>query len=309
MLVKEFLLKCIRIEYFYVIFFLGAMSINSLAQFDRSSGYFDPPERTDTTLIIGSYNIQFFGERKHDLGKLAKVIAQFDLCGIQEVKNPKAIKFLVDSLEALTKEDWGYNYGFPTYRPGGKYRETSAFVYRTKKVIIGDGTLGNVWDKEEIYRNDPFMCSFKSGNFDFTIFQIHTRWSNDDYGSREGEVVGICRHILDYKANNWQDDIIVMGDFNYSGKDSVLLSFAEELKYSQADNNPNTTYNRDNTGYSSPYDHFYFDFKITEEYLLNSCYAFNVTQFIYGNMMPESMALSKSELSDHLPIYAVFLTN
>lgn len=274
-----------------------------------SQHYGVPPERTDTTLILGTYNIQFFGERKHDLNHLARVIERFDICGIQEVKNPKAVKFLIDTLESLTKEDWGYVHGFPTYRPGGKYQETSAFVFRKSKVELGDGVISNVWDKDEKYRNDPFFCSFKAGHFDFSILQIHTRWSNDDYGSRAGEVEEIANQVEAFKENAWDEDVIVMGDFNYSANSKVIKAFCEELNLINVDPNPKTTFKKDNSDYASSYDHLFLDTKHTSEFVDSSSFAFDVTSFVYGDSSKESMKKSKSELSDHLPVYAVFRIN
>ena len=41
-------------------------------------------------------------------------------------------------------------------------------------------------------------------------------------------------------------------------------------------------------------------------YVDNSCKVLDVTQLVYGDNLPSNMGASKSEISDHLPVYAIF---
>lgn len=50
-----------------------------------------PPQRTKDNLIVAVYNIQWLGEKPHDLDKLAEVIQRFDVCGIVEIKDESAL--------------------------------------------------------------------------------------------------------------------------------------------------------------------------------------------------------------------------
>ena len=127
------------------------------------------PDRTDDNLIVASYNIQFFGRSEHDNKKLAKVIQNFDVCGIQEVHDEREIPKLVKELEKQTDKDWGYTFGVRTHRPGGDYHEAYGVVWRRDRVEMGDGVVGGIWDLEEAYRNDPYVAAFKRKGFDFVI--------------------------------------------------------------------------------------------------------------------------------------------
>ena len=56
------------------------------------------PQRTDSNVIVASYNIQFLGNNPHDLDKLAMIIENFDVCGIEEVKKESEVKLSKNSI-------------------------------------------------------------------------------------------------------------------------------------------------------------------------------------------------------------------
>ncbi len=269
------------------------------------------PDRTDDNVIVASYNIKWIGQTKHDFKKLAKVIANFDVCGIIEVKKETSIAELTKELKKITNKDWGYVFGFRTTNPAGNYYEAYAVVYRRDRVQLGDGVISNVWDPREAYRNDPYVVSFKSGNFDFALFLIHTRWTNDADGTRANEVQEIVAQVNFFQKVTSERDILIMGDFNYPGTSTVMKEMATEIGFVQCDLDPLTTYKQDYSAYANPYDHIYVSKKHTaeKEYIAGSAQAFDVTHYIYGNNSKASMKKSKSELSDHLPVFVVFKTN
>lgn len=274
-----------------------------------SQGIAKIPERTDDNLIVASYNIKWLGQTKHDFKKLAKVIANFDVCGIVEVRKETAVAELTEEIEKLTNKDWGYVYGFRTTNPSGNYYEAYAVIYRRDRVQLGDGLISNVWDKNEAYRNDPYVVSFKSGNFDFALFLIHTRWSDDDDGSRANEIAELKNQLDFFYSVSKEKDVLLMGDFNYSGNDTPMKEMATASKLTQCDENPLTTFKNDYSAYASAYDHLYISLTNTIEYITGSANAFDVTNYIYGNNSAASMKKSKSELSDHLPVFGVYKTN
>ena len=281
--------------------------ILSISLFGQSVSF--APERTDDNLIVASYNIKWLGQTKHDFKKLAKVIENFDVCGIVEVRKEIAVIELVREIEKLTNLDWGYTFGYRTTNPSGSYYEAYAVVYRRDRVQLGDGLISNVWDKNEAYRNDPYVVSFKSGNFDFALFLLHTRWSDDDDGNRKNEVAELKSQLDFFYSVSKEKDVLLMGDFNYSGNDTPMKEMAAASKLKQCDQNPLTTFKNDYSAYASAYDHLYISTSNTKEYMEGSANAFDVTNYIYGNNSAASMKKSKSELSDHLPIFGVFKTN
>jgi hypothetical protein len=281
--------------------------ILSISLFGQSVSF--APERTDDNLIVASYNIKWLGQTKHDFKKLAKVIENFDVCGIVEVRKEIAVIELVREIEKLTNLDWGYTFGYRTTNPSGNYYEAYAVVYRRDRVQLGDGLISNVWDKNEAYRNDPYVVSFKSGNFDFALFLLHTRWSDDDDGNRKNEVAELKSQLDFFYSVSKEKDVLLMGDFNYSGNDTPMKEMAAASKLKQCDQNPLTTFKNDYSAYASAYDHLYISTSNTKEYMEGSANAFDVTNYIYGNNSAASMKKSKSELSDHLPIFGVYKTN
>jgi hypothetical protein len=264
------------------------------------------PQRTEDNVIVASYNIKWFGELSHDLTKLAIVIENFDVCGIIEVKGESAVAELALALKTKTGKDWGYVYGFRTNRPGSTYHEAYGVLYRRDRVQLGDGVISNIMDLEETYRHDPYAVSFKRKNFDFILLLVHTRWTNDNYGTRANEVRMLATHINKFRTFLTERDYILAGDFNYSGTNQNMRDMAQDAGLKQIDPNAKSTFKNDNSGYSSSYDHIYISPTDTKEFIPGQCKILDSTQLVYGDDSTEDMANSKAELSDHLPVCTVF---
>lgn len=269
------------------------------------------PARKDNNLIVAAYNIQFFGELDHDLDKLAEVIQHFDVCGIIEVKVESEVARLAKKLKEKTGKAWGHIFGVRTHRPGGQYHEAYAFVWRRDRVELGDGVMGNIWDREENFRNDPFVASFRRGNFDFVMALIHTRWTDDDEGTREGEVSAAVDQIHWMKSFIDERDLIFAGDFNYSGTSAPLKQMAQEGNLTQLDQNSKSTFKTDGSGFASSYDHIFVGKtgKTADQLENGACDSLDVCNLVYGNNSPTNMRKARRELSDHLPVFAVFRTD
>lgn len=264
---------------------------------------FYPSNSSRYTFKIATYNIKWLGQADHNYELLAKVISEFDLCGIVEVKDENDLKELVKEIEKLTRDDWGYIYGHRTHRPNGSYHEAYAFVWNREKVQLGDGLISNVWDRDEKFRNDPYLASFRLGEFDFIYMLVHTRWSDDEDGTRSQEVEEFANRINFMSSFLDEDDIILAGDFNYSGEAAEMKEMAESSELVQLDSNPKTTFKRDYSDYASAYDHIYVSSSFKEDCEVLSVEALDATELIYGNRSRESMKKSKNELSDHLPVF------
>jgi len=197
----------------------------------------DIPERKRNNIIVASYNIKWLGEWPHEYDSLAAVIQHFDVCGILEVTDEDGLPPLIEALEDKTGRDWGYVYGIRTHRPGGSYQEAYAAVWRRDRVELGDGVVSGIWDWEEAFRNDPFIVSFKRRNFDFNLLLIHTRWSSDTCGTRAGEVATIAKQINWMRTFLQERDIILAGDFNYSGSSDAMIAMADSAGLTQIDPN------------------------------------------------------------------------
>ena len=268
-----------------------------------------PPDRTDDNLIVAAYNIQFMGERAHDLYKLAKAIQHFDVCGVEELKGEAELRKLRDALEAETGQQWGYVFGVRTHRPQGDYHEAFGALWRKDRVELGDGVIGGLWDLKEEFRNDPFIVSFRRGNFDFSLILLHTRWTNDAEGTRANEVAALGRQIQWFRTFLPEKDLLMAGDFNYPGTRTEMKQMATAAGLKQLDKDPKTTFSGNGESYVSAYDHIYANPFLTKEYVAESANALDVTRVVYGDNSQASMAAAKRELSDHLPVFAVFRTD
>ncbi len=266
------------------------------------------PTRTDANIIVAGYNIQWLGSLPHDVRKLAKVISLFDVCGLIEVKAEKEIPLLVQALQAETSKDWGYVFGTRTHRPGSTYHEAFGFVFRRDRVELGDGLISNIFDKDETYRNDPFVASFRRAEFSFSMALLHTRWSDDSAGTRQDEVRGIAKQVVWMKRFVPEDDLIVTGDFNYPGTEQVMKDMARDANLKQLDNDPLSTFKADGSGFKSAYDHLYVgkEGKSTAARLIGECTSLDTCHVVYGDNAPSNMQLARTELSDHLPVFAEF---
>jgi len=270
------------------------------------------PDRSEENIIIAAWNVKWFGSSdNHDFDGLAKVISHFDICGIMEVKKEGEFVTLIKALEDLTNEDWGYVYGPRTARPNGNYFESYGFVWRTDRVFLGDGVISNIWDASEKYRNDPFVGSFKRSKFDFVMALIHTRWTNDAGGTREAEILGVTEQISRMRRYVPEEDFILSGDFNEPGTDDAMMTMAQASKLRQIDDNPKSTFKADGTGYASSYDHIYVgdDLKTTFARLIGKAQTLDTSFIAYGDNTPQNMQRARKELSDHVPVFAVFKTD
>ncbi len=283
---------------------VGLICVTAGATSVLAEGY-GIPQRTADNVIVASYNIKWLGQSKHKLDKLAMVIEKFDVCGIVEVKKESEVAGLAEALKQRTSQEWGYVYGIRTHRPRGSYHEAYAAVWRRDRVELGNGVISNIWDLEELYRNDPFIVSFKRKNFDFALLLVHTRWSNDADGNRETEVRGLAEHVNSLRSFLDERDFILAGDFNYKGDKGVMEEMAEDADLTQIDSDANSTFKGDWSGYASAYDHIYISESDTDEFD-GECAVVDATKLVYGDNSVANMKKSKKELSDHLPVWAAF---
>src|SRR5262249_55730714 len=107
--------------------------------------------------------------------------------------------------------------------PGGN-RERTAFLYDRRAVTFNglaaevDGPRakkGEEFLATQSFWRAPYMCSFRSGNFDFIAIATHARFG-DSYAGRKAELKLLGEWInTRFKEKFVEDhDLIVMGDFN-----------------------------------------------------------------------------------------------
>ena len=105
-----------------------------------------------TDLIIGSWNIKWFGHYsvdRHDYPKMAEIIQRFDVVAIQELQDPNYKNRLDNIINELASRGYRYTYkeslltgyhhhpdrNHPT-QPKGDYLERYAFMWDTDRIKL-----------------------------------------------------------------------------------------------------------------------------------------------------------------------------
>ena len=259
------------------------------------------PAAVSDTVSVATFNIQVFGEKKADKPEvmkiLARIIANFDVVAIQEVRDDKeqAIKKLKQAVDAL-----GRDYGVLLSPRLGRTtsKEQYAFLYRKDTLQpVGQPHLYQEPPGTDPFHRQPYVAEFKSkkGNFDFVLINIHT---DPDEATEE---IRALKEALAYarKKHPWQKDFIILGDLN-----------ADCHYYDKTQPNPipGTTWllplSADTTVKSTPctYDNIIVTDACREDFT-GEVQVFRFDRE-YGLSNQESL-----KVSDHYPVWARFSTN
>ncbi len=258
--------------------------------------------RSANNLLLCSWNIKWFKDTGRELTKLAKIIAKFDLCGIVELQSDLVLEDLVEVLKTETGEVWSY---IQSNRTGNStsYFEQFAFMWRDQKVRIASGHVGNVSDLPNTFRHEPYIATFRSGNFDFRFLLIHTRWTTA--AERAKEVAQIANDFRLFQTLGRERDLILAGDFNYPDDAEAMRPLTElDDMLNVIPSNTKTTLKGSGEGFSSSYDHIYVHKEATKERTGKA----GAYDFVAGEGYTSTQK-AKKELSDHLPVWAQFRTD
>lgn len=161
------------------------------------------------TVRLATWNLrQFSDARQHlDLQRIARIIRdnRFDLLAIQEVKKDgEAVDRLLDVLgapwRAAQLSDTTGNY------------ERFAYIYNAERVQE-IGTPHFIASADAVlFDRTPYQDTFRAGNFDFTLVQVHLSHNNAMRRRSEGEA--LARMVKRLAHTGVERDVIVCGDFN-----------------------------------------------------------------------------------------------
>lgn len=267
------------------------------------------PDRSDSTVLVASFNIKWFAHQKQDLGKIARVIAHFDLCGIVELQSDNALPQLLLVLEAETGEEWMYICSHDT-GDDARYLERYGFVWRANRVRLASGFVGNLFqpansDIEDRHRHAPYTAFFRAGGFDFACILAHTVWSTAARRRREVALLGQELEML--RARTTERDLLLMGDFNYPVSAPAMAPLTESLGLRCLEpEGVGTTLKADGSASESAYDHILASESATGREWTGRSGAYYFVPALYPG--GEGAAGASSEVSDHLPVWAEFHT-
>ncbi len=244
-------------------------------------------------------HIKWFRDSGRDLNRLAQVIAHFDLCGIIELQSDRVLQDLATALQAQTGEPWMF---IQSDRTGNRasYIEQFGFIWREGKVRLASGHIGNVADFSNTHRHQPYIATFKSGNFDFRFLVIHTRWKTAT--QRGKEVAQIARDFHSFQNLTDERDVILTGDFNYragSQKMKPITTLPDVVNLVPP--GTLTTFKKTAQGFASSYDHIFVQQTHTQEATGRG----GAYDFVVG-LGYTDFQKAKKEISDHLPVWAEF---
>lgn len=191
-----------------------------------------PSSKLDETINVAVWNIREFGKKRRKpaaLHYIAEILGQFDLIALVELRDNledfgRVCQFLGPSWD-LVYSDWMPDDGGNRERTGFLFdRRAVTFNGLAAEVDAPRGKAGTEYLATQSFWRAPYMCSFRSGNFDFIAIAAHARWGKSIAG-REAEL-GMLADWIDerQKDKSVEDhDLIVMGDFNTPKLDDRLF--------------------------------------------------------------------------------------
>ena len=264
----------------------------------------EPVEEEIENIKIAAFNIQVFGRSKRQkedvMDVLTTIVREFDLVLIQEIRDSGEETIPIFLQEINDVEGSKYQYIRSERLGRSTSKEAYAYLYNmdtVKFVEESDYVYDDVYD---VFEREPYIASFVSGNFDFTIIGIHIKPS--DAYSEMGNLTNVVNFVLSENPN--EQDIIMIGDFNADGTYFDENDITNPLKSSDfywvitndIDTMTKTDYSYDRIVLlNTTHNHEYIEnsasvFKFDMEYDIRN------QTFVW-------------EVSDHYPIYAEFKTD
>jgi len=256
------------------------------------------------TVRIAAFNIQIFGQTKSQkqdvMAVLRDVVREFDIVLIQEIRDASE-QTIPNFIEAINQME-GPDYSFIRSERVGRTssKEAYAYIYNAETIQFTQGSDYVYNDINDVFEREPYIASFKAGNFDFVLVGIHTK--PDDAYNEIGNLTSVVSSIQ--TANSNEHDIIVMGDFNADGsyfdEDDISNLFKTSEYNWIITNDMDTMVKTDYT-----YDRIVLlDATLNHEYDADSAQVFYFDQ-AYG-LNNQTFV---SEVSDHYPVFAQYKTN
>ncbi|KPK41685.1 MAG: hypothetical protein AMJ78_04870 [Omnitrophica WOR_2 bacterium SM23_29] len=266
-----------------------------------SFGYIDDSAAQEADHIrIASFNIQIFGQSKikkrEVMETLAKIIKKYDLVAIQEVRSIKQ-NVIPTLLSYVNDASTRYDYIISKRLGTTDTKEQYAFVYNTETISLIPDSSYVVRDTRDLFEREPFVTSFRSGNFDFIIINNHI---DPDYVKKELRQLTIVINNI-YNASS-EKDIIVLGDMNADGSyfNESRLTTMFPLWIQLIGNDEDTTVAvSDNT----------YDRMMTKDTTANVEYTGTSGVFRWDTDYGVTDLRFVKKVSDHYPVYAVFRTD
>ncbi len=271
------------------------------------------------SIIIGSFNIQTFGNAKesktHVYNEIAKIVGNFDLLAIQEIRtqDDQFMPRFARRVSELTGRPYHVIVG---PRLGNSHvTEQYAYIYNAQKIVANPQYAYTVQDPENLLHREPYVTMFAARGvpddqrFTFVLMNVHT---DPDVAGAEMDVLAnafdvVSRHASQMSPSG-EDDIIMLGDFNTDVPSLPSGQFGRQSRslrpedlfglgrvrgiHAVIQNEPT------NTRQTKLYDNILFKSHATREFKRGGVYDIGK----YHNLRQDQVL----EISDHLPVWAEF---
>lgn len=241
-------------------------------------------------LDLATWNIRILSDGSRDdseLALIAPIIDRYDLVAVQELRDERVVRRLLELLpgwEALVSDAVGRG-----------VKERYAYFYRSDLVEpVGEAFVFP--DPSDRFIREPYVASFRSGNFDFTLITIHLLYGKSKTDRRR-ELVLLDEVVdsVDF-LDGEEEDQILLGDFNFDADDRgwqidrMQPVLGAEVKTTISDR--------------SSYDNIWIDPECSREYA-GEVRVYPFDEILFDN---EDRAASLA-VSDHRPLSVLFATN
>ena len=263
-----------------------------------------PSRQVDENLLIATWNIQQFSEKKtwRALKYMADIVERFDIVAIQEIKSNltglgKLQSLLPGRYRVLVSDVTGNT-------------ERFAFIF-DERTVEASGLVAEIGldlDPEthagfQIHRM-PYCASFRAGRFDFTLVSVHIFESDTDFREQEIDVLAtqVAKMSRREQAKVFDRDFFVLGDFNIKRQGDRFFQALVNQGFQMPPQLESLTTNFLRTG---TYDKIAWVDRPAFQFS-GKCDVVPFYKAVYQEKNPKG---GKKELSDHLPVWAEFRIN
>jgi len=266
-----------------------------------------PARQVDVNLIIATWNIQQFTEKKEDraLQYIADICERFDIVALQEVKTDlRGLSKLQDLLPG--------NYKILVSDPTGN-NERFVFLYDKRTVVstglvceVGFNVSGATHTGYQLHRM-PYCASFRAGRMDFIICNAHIFFGKGRVGkkARETEITKLVDYIhkrsKKEKTKVFDRDFFVLGDFNIEKHGDEFFEALVKRGFRMP---PNLNQLMTNFGQTRTFDKIAWVNR--RSFKFSDCNVVPFKNAVYQEKSPKG---GRAQISDHLPLWAEFHVN
>jgi len=256
-----------------------------------------PAPKPAGAILVASFNIQVFGESKmakrHVVEVLARVVRQFDIVAIQEVR-AKSDEIIPSFVRAVNADGSRYHWVIGPRQGRTVSKEQYAFIYDTTRIEVDPASVGIVPDPQNKLHRPPMHARFRTKirpaemAFTFWLVDIHT--DPDEVPQELDALAGVFQAMQAARPD--EDDVILLGDLNAGPPEFKAFQRIPGVTWAIAGTTTNTRR-------SKTYDNLVFTRPATSEYL--GGWGVVDLQTTFG--LPLEAAL---EVSDHNPVWGAF---